>query len=96
MQDVIFRIQVALNGHFDKVYKQKVQEIARVKERNKQVKELLDELEVEEELWVPVLNDREVPERVFVVKDSEVRSFHPVYRLINVSLLFVGKREIFP
>ncbi|XP_051935831.1 cilia- and flagella-associated protein 43 [Hippocampus zosterae] len=72
LQDVIFQIKVALNAHFDKVYKQKVQEIARVKERNKQVKELLDELEVDEELWVPVLNDREVPERVFVVKDSEI------------------------
>ncbi|XP_061545392.1 cilia- and flagella-associated protein 43 isoform X1 [Phycodurus eques] len=74
LQDVIFRIKVALNTQFDKVYKQKVQEISRVKERNKQVRELLEELEVNEELWVPVLNDREVPERVFVVDDSEIKA----------------------
>ncbi|XP_057704810.1 cilia- and flagella-associated protein 43 isoform X1 [Corythoichthys intestinalis] len=74
LQDVIYRIKVALNTQFDKVYKQKGQEINRVKERNKQVKELLDELEVNEELWEPVLNDREVPERVFIVKDSEIKA----------------------
>ncbi|XP_077350992.1 cilia- and flagella-associated protein 43 isoform X2 [Festucalex cinctus] len=74
LQDVIYRIKVSLNTQFDKVYKQKVQEISRVKERNKQVKELLDELEVVEELWVPALNDREVPERVFVVDDSEIEA----------------------
>ncbi|XP_077439060.1 cilia- and flagella-associated protein 43 isoform X2 [Vanacampus margaritifer] len=74
LQDVIYRIKVALNTQFDKVYKQKVQEISRVKERNKQVKEFLDELEADEELWVPVLNDREVPERVFVVDDSEIEA----------------------
>ncbi|XP_077585258.1 cilia- and flagella-associated protein 43 [Stigmatopora nigra] len=74
LQDVIYKIKVALNTQFDKVYKQKLQEINRVKERNKQVKELLDELEVDEELWEPDLNDREVPERVFVVKDSEIKA----------------------
>ncbi|KAM9809207.1 cilia- and flagella-associated protein 43 isoform 2-T7 [Syngnathus typhle] len=74
LQDVIYQIKVALNTQFDKVYTQKVQEISRVKERNKQVKEVLDELELQEELWVPVLNDREVPERVFVVDDSEIKA----------------------
>ncbi|XP_061767585.1 cilia- and flagella-associated protein 43 isoform X2 [Nerophis ophidion] len=74
LQDVIHRIKVALNSKFDGVYKQKVQEIARVKERNKQVRELLDELEVAEELWEPSLNDREVPERVFIVDHSEIRA----------------------
>ncbi|XP_061824300.1 cilia- and flagella-associated protein 43 [Nerophis lumbriciformis] len=74
LQDVIYRIKVALNSKFDGVYKQKVQEIARVKERNKQVKELLDELEVAEDLWEPSLNDREVPERVFIVDHSEIRA----------------------
>ncbi|XP_061915201.1 cilia- and flagella-associated protein 43 isoform X2 [Entelurus aequoreus] len=74
LQDVIYRVKVALNTKFDGVYKQKVQEIARVKERNKQVKELLDELEVAEDLWEPSLNDREVPERVFIVDHSEIRA----------------------
>ncbi|XP_061693101.1 cilia- and flagella-associated protein 43 isoform X3 [Syngnathoides biaculeatus] len=74
LQDVIFQIKVALNTQFDKVYKQKVQEIGRVKERNKQVREILEELEVTEDLWVPVLSDREVPERVFVVDDSEIKA----------------------
>ncbi|XP_061693099.1 cilia- and flagella-associated protein 43 isoform X2 [Syngnathoides biaculeatus] len=73
-QNQIIMLQVALNTQFDKVYKQKVQEIGRVKERNKQVREILEELEVTEDLWVPVLSDREVPERVFVVDDSEIKA----------------------
>ncbi|XP_054654462.1 cilia- and flagella-associated protein 43 [Dunckerocampus dactyliophorus] len=74
LQDVIYRIKTALNTKFDAVYKQKVQEIARVKERNKQVKELMEELEVVEDLWEPSLNDREMPERVFIVDHTEIKA----------------------
>lgn len=75
-------MKTAFNEEFDKVVQQKEQEIARVKERNLKIQEILEQLELQVEVWEPVLTEDEVPERALTVQDSEVSGkcifvFHP-------------------
>lgn len=82
-QDVIYKVKTAFNTEFDRVVQQKKQEIARVKERNLRIREILAQLDLQVEVWEPALTDDEVPERAFTVQDSEVSEkeiflFHPL------------------
>lgn len=54
------------------MYKQKEQELSRVRDKNKRITEILTELEMREDLWEPSLTDSERPERALTVLDSEV------------------------
>lgn len=72
MQDVIRCIKTAFNSDFEAVYKQKVQELNRVKDRNRHITEIMLELDVREKLWEPGLTVSEQPERLLTVDDSEV------------------------
>lgn len=71
-QDVIYKVKTAFNEEFDVIVQQKEQEIARVKEANVKIREILEQLELQVEVWEPVLTDDEMPERALTVQDSEV------------------------
>ncbi|KAJ8360229.1 hypothetical protein SKAU_G00167540 [Synaphobranchus kaupii] len=73
LQDVIYKVKTTFNKEFEAVHKQKVQEINRVKEKNKRITEIMLELEVEEKLWVPTLSDSEKPEQALTVSESEIK-----------------------
>ncbi|XP_061084124.1 cilia- and flagella-associated protein 43 [Conger conger] len=73
LQDVIYKVKTAFNKEFDAVHKQKVQEINRVKEKNKRISEIMLELEMEEALWEPALSDGEKPELALTVSESEIK-----------------------
>lgn len=72
MQDVIYRIKTAFNADFDELHGRKVRELKCVKDRNRQIGEIMPELDINQELWEPCLTDSECPERVLTVDDSEV------------------------
>lgn len=72
IQDLIYRIKTAFNTEFEALHKQKVQELNRVKDRNRHIRELMLKLDMKEELWEPSLTNSEWPERLFTVDDSEV------------------------
>lgn len=72
MQDVMHRIKTAFNAELEAVHKQKVQELSRVRDRNRHIRELMLELDMREELWEPSLTTSEQPETLFTVDDSEV------------------------
>ena len=72
MQDMIYRVKTAFNTEFDAVHRQKVQELSRIRDRNRQIREIIAELEMNEKLWEPSLDVSEWPERLFTVDDSEV------------------------
>ncbi|KAM9848027.1 cilia- and flagella-associated protein 43 [Aulostomus maculatus] len=74
LQDVIYRLKTAFNVEFNAVHKQKVQEIDRVRDRNRQIKEITSALEMDVNPWEPDLTDRECPERLFSVADSEIKA----------------------
>ena len=73
-QDIIYKVKKAFNSEFDAAYKQKEIEIARVKERNVRIEEIITDLELEEKVWQPVFEDCEKPERALVVEDDEVQA----------------------
>ncbi|KAM7330332.1 hypothetical protein ACRRTK_011945 [Alexandromys fortis] len=70
--DIIYKVKKAFNSEFDAAYKQKEIEIARVKERNVRIEEIITDLELEEKVWQPVFEDCEKPERALVVEDDEI------------------------
>ncbi|GCB79136.1 hypothetical protein scyTo_0019497 [Scyliorhinus torazame] len=72
LQDVIYNIKTTFNKEFDATYKQKEVEIARVKDRTTRIKEILQQLDMYEEVWLPTMSNKEMPEREFEVQDSEI------------------------
>lgn len=71
-QDITYKVKTIFNNEFDAAYKQKEFEIARVKERNVRIQEIILDLELEEPVWLPELDDSEKPERTLVVENNEV------------------------
>ncbi|KFQ28493.1 WD repeat-containing protein 96, partial [Merops nubicus] len=74
LKDIIYKVKTAFNKEFDKVARQKEQEIARVKERNLRIQEILAQLDLQVEVWETDLTDDEIPERVLTVQDSEIKA----------------------
>ncbi|KAL6035111.1 hypothetical protein STEG23_025975, partial [Scotinomys teguina] len=72
LKDIIYKVKKAFNSEFDAAYKQKEIEIARVRERNVRIEEIISDLELEEKVWQPVFEDCEKPERALVVEDDEI------------------------
>ncbi|XP_041476459.1 cilia- and flagella-associated protein 43-like isoform X2 [Lytechinus variegatus] len=72
LQDAIYRIKQTYNKIFDEVYKQREQEIARIEEKNVRITKILDDLASSEEIWQPVMDADEKPEKLLTVEDSEV------------------------
>lgn len=72
MQDVIYSIKMAFNTEFEARHRQKLQELKRVGARNKRIREIMQELDLNQELWESGLTDSEWPERLVTVDDSEV------------------------
>ncbi|XP_074731329.1 cilia- and flagella-associated protein 43 isoform X1 [Strix uralensis] len=73
LKDIIYKVKTAFNKEFDIVARQKEQEIARVKERNVRIREILAQLDLQVEVWEPALTDDEIPERALTVQDSEIK-----------------------
>ncbi|XP_028810030.1 cilia- and flagella-associated protein 43-like [Denticeps clupeoides] len=73
LQDVIYKVKTAFNQEFDAVYKQKQQEINWVREKNKRISKIMDELGIRENLWETTMSDDERPERSLTVEDSEIK-----------------------
>ncbi|KFO84226.1 WD repeat-containing protein 96, partial [Buceros rhinoceros silvestris] len=73
LKDIIYQVKTAFNKEFDVVAQQKEQEIARVKERNLRIREILAQLDLQVEVWEPALTDDEIPERALTVEDSEIK-----------------------
>ncbi|KAM6416094.1 cilia- and flagella-associated protein 43 [Rhynochetos jubatus] len=74
LKDIIYKVKTAFNKEFDIVAQQKEQEIARVKERNLRIREILAQLDLEVEVWEPALTDEEIPDRALTVQDSEIKA----------------------
>ncbi|XP_051883623.1 cilia- and flagella-associated protein 43 [Pristis pectinata] len=72
LQDVIYNIKIEFNKEFDATYKQKEVEISRVNDRNVRIKEVMMQLDMNEDIWVPTMSNNEKPERDFVVQDLEI------------------------
>ncbi|XP_070772213.1 cilia- and flagella-associated protein 43 [Enoplosus armatus] len=74
LQDVIYRIKTAFNVDFEAAHRQKVQELNRVRDRNRHIREIMLELDMNEKLRELSLTDGEQPERLLTVDDSEIKA----------------------
>ncbi|KAM4730166.1 cilia- and flagella-associated protein 43 [Anableps anableps] len=73
-QDLIYSIKMAFNSDFEALLKRKLQELKRLQDRNKNIREVMQKLNVKQTLWEPSLTDNEWPERVLIVDDSEIKA----------------------
>lgn len=73
LEDAIHRIKVAFNKDFDDIHLKKVSEISKIKEKNKRIQKILDDLELSEEIIMPNLSIYEEPEQLLTVNDDEVK-----------------------
>ncbi|XP_064320171.1 cilia- and flagella-associated protein 43 [Phalacrocorax carbo] len=73
LKEIIYKVKTAFNKEFDIIARQKEQEIARVKERNLRIREILAQLDLQVEVWEPALTDDEIPERALTVQNSEIK-----------------------
>ena len=71
-QDAIHRIKVAFNKEFDEVFTKKEQEIAKVKDKNKRITKIVNDLSLDDSVEEPNMSVAEKPEMLLEVMDSEV------------------------
>ncbi|XP_063433249.1 cilia- and flagella-associated protein 43-like isoform X6 [Mytilus trossulus] len=73
LEDAIHRIKVAFNKEFADIHLKKVSEIGKIKEKNKRIKKIMDDIDLDEEIILPLLSIYEEPEQLLEVKDEEVK-----------------------
>ncbi|KAJ3048620.1 Cilia- and flagella-associated protein 43, partial [Rhizophlyctis rosea] len=72
LSEVLLDIKREFNVKFKEMLNHKQDEISRMEEKNDRIVAILNELQMQEAVFHPELDDDEVPERVIEVKDSEV------------------------
>ncbi|KAK3096042.1 hypothetical protein FSP39_022384 [Pinctada imbricata] len=73
LEDAIFRIKNTFNKEFDEIYQKKLSEINKIKEKNKRIKKILDDLDFQEEVMEPTLSIYEKPESLLTVEENEIK-----------------------
>lgn len=71
-QNCIYVVMEQFNKEFDEVMRSKVNEIARIKEKNVRIAKIISQLKLDESLVQPSLGVLEEPERLLVVEEDEV------------------------
>lgn len=85
IQDLIYHIRARFNTDFELLHKQKIQVINGLRERNRQIREMMMELGINETLWEPSLECMEQPEILLNVDDSEVTNLLKTFRQLTTS-----------
>ena len=72
LNDVLHSIKTKFNEYFMKLYREKEDVIASIDSRNVRIKEILDELKLNEECYKAELKDSELADSMITVNDSEI------------------------
>ena len=72
LNDLIYKIKEAFNKEFESVFQKKLQELAKIRERNTRIKQINADLDDTSPVWEPDLTEKEKPQLLFEVKDNEV------------------------
>ncbi|KAI9330069.1 hypothetical protein BDR26DRAFT_825041 [Obelidium mucronatum] len=72
--EAINEIKVEFNAKFKDFCKVKKDEILKIEDKNERILNITSELQVQEAIFKPVLDDDEVPERIIEVNDDEVKA----------------------
>jgi cilia- and flagella-associated protein 43 len=91
LNDLIYKIKESFNKEFENAFQRKLQELAKIRERNTRIKQINADLDDTSPIWEPDLTEKENPSLLFEVKDSEVRSIVDG-ECLSSRLLFAGNR----
>ena len=72
LNDLIYKIKEAFNKEFENVCQRKLQELAKIREKNMRIKQINSDLDDPNPVWEPDLTEKEKPLMLFNVKESEV------------------------
>ena len=73
LKDAIRRIRAKFNDEFDGVFFAKQQEILKIQEKNKRLRKILSDLDMDpDRIYAPKLGPEETPEILLDVADEEV------------------------
>ena len=86
LNDLIYKIKEAFNKEFENVHQRKLQELAKIRERNMRIKQINSDLDDPSPVWEPDLTEKEKPQLLFEVKDSEV-SLNRLFSRRNESVI---------
>ncbi|XP_033756153.1 cilia- and flagella-associated protein 43-like [Pecten maximus] len=73
LEDAIHRIKLTFNKEFEEVYQRKLQDISKIKEKNKKIIKNMRDLSINEEIIEPELSVLENPESILTVDDREIK-----------------------
>lgn len=62
------------NEKFDEVFAKKELELSKIKEKNKRIKKILDDIGLYDQVYEPEMDSIEKPEMLLTTTDDEVRS----------------------
>jgi hypothetical protein len=74
LRELVEHVKVEFNKLFQEKSKQKQDEIVKIEDKNERIREIMKELEINENVFSPVVHDDEAPERVIEVKDNEIKA----------------------
>ncbi|XP_070339833.1 cilia- and flagella-associated protein 43 isoform X4 [Equus asinus] len=94
LKDIIYKVKTTFNSEFNAAYKQKELEVARVKEKNVRIQEIILDLDLEELVWQPEFDDREKPERTLVVESNEITAQQHVNPWQKVKVEWMATHEM--
>lgn len=72
LQDNVYLIKEIFNKEFNEVYRQKEMEIARIKEKNVRISKIIQQLNLDDTLVNPSLDEDETPDRLLSVENDEI------------------------
>lgn len=74
LDEVNNEIKLDFNDKFKDVIKMKQDDIVKIEEKNERIQNILAELQIQDTIFHPTLDDDEIPERIIEVRDSEVKA----------------------
>jgi hypothetical protein len=74
LAEIIDDIKLAFNQTFSDMVKSKQDEIGKIEEKNERIVSILQQLQLNEKIYHPELDEDEIPESVIKVADSEVKA----------------------
>lgn len=69
LQDAIYRIKMLFNKEFSKIFDKKTQEIAKIKDKNKRIYKILNDLDLHLDIYEPEMGVLEKPEMLLSVEE---------------------------
>ena len=91
LNDLIYKIKEAFNKEFESVFQKKLQELAKIRERNTRIKQINADLDDASPVWEPDLTEKEKPQLLFEVKDNEVSLVLIVMFIDSIRFVFRSK-----